>query len=51
MTFVGSGQKEIRTDWPHVEGDIFSETKTHDREPALIPTENDLVPRDARELL
>lgn len=39
------GEKELRTDWPVVEGTTFSTTKTHDRDIKLQPVESKVLSR------
>ena len=54
MVNVGTaerGEKELKTDWPVVEGTDFGTTKTHGRNMKLIPTAGSNVLSRNKELL
>ena len=54
MVIVGTaerGEKELKTDWPVVEGTEFGTTKTHGRNIKLIPIEGSNVLSRTRVLL
>ena len=44
MTYKTSGEKELKTDWPHETGLTAGTTKQEGRQSNLIPEEASLIP-------